>query len=78
MHAAQYISDPLYPQNPYTAVNKNGTVYLLKGNMAYKFDTSRLKIIDYPDNVHEIFPGIPNWIEVNRFFTYAAFMGKNS
>ncbi len=56
----------MYPKNPYTAVNKNGTVYLLKGNLAYEFDTVKMKINDYPEYVYDIFPGLPLWIEVKN------------
>ena len=54
----------LYPFNPYTAVNLNGTIYLLKGSLVYKFMTDDLQINGYPQRVNEVFPNIGNWIEV--------------
>ena len=58
------VLDILYPFNPYTAVNINGTVYLLKGYLVYKFITDTLRIDGYPRKINEIFPNIGYWIEV--------------
>lgn len=60
----RYIKDPLFPNNAYTAVNKNGDIYVLKGSFAYNLNLETLRLSEpYPDNLVEVFPGIPWWIE---------------
>lgn len=60
----RYIRDPLYPNNAYTGVNKNGHIYILKGSFAFNLKLETLRLSEtYPDNLIDIFPGIPWWIE---------------
>lgn len=58
------ITDPMFPSNPWTAVNKNGRVYVLKGSFAYEFNTITLSVVgNHPDYVKKVFPGLPDWVE---------------
>jgi hypothetical protein len=58
------IYDPYSPFSPYAAVSKAGDVFLLKGNLAFRFDTVKLRVLDYPQRVRDLFPELPNWMEV--------------
>ena len=58
------ITDPLFPDNAYAAVNKKDEIYVLKGSFAYNLNMKTLKLNEpYPDTLNEIFPGVPWWIE---------------
>jgi len=71
------IRDPLYPNNPYTAVHKNGKIYLLKDNLAYEFDPVTLDASDEPEYVQKVFPDLPRGIQASVSFKNQQFMFKN-
>ena len=58
------VKDPLFPSNPWTAVNKDGKIYVLKGSFAYEFDTIKLAVVgNHPGYLKKVFPGLPDWVE---------------
>jgi hypothetical protein len=71
------VSDILYPFNPYTAVNKDGSIYLFKGGAVYKLNTDLLQIEGFPERVERVFPGTINWIEAAITYNSQILFFKN-